>query len=290
MNNNNNNNSTTQRHRRRRTSTRKRTRQQQQQSTQRSRTPRTTPHDVDFGDNFAPKAKGIFHLTTGNISNFDVDRFDNQSVAELKSFLRTTESDTHCIQEVGINWKAYPRDSRLKDWFRTENELRTIAAHNKHGHHRKRQWGGTAILAMGQATSAIVEQGVDETGLGRWSWLLFKGSNNHRTRIISAYRPCKSQKQQFRTVYNQHRQHFRSLKREGCPRQLFVEDLHSQLIQWRESGERLIVCIDGNEDVRRGALQAMFSSPELGMTEVISSRHASLPTAVSFCAGDRQGR
>ena len=216
--------------------------------------------------------------------------FNNETVAELKKFLQITESDAHCIQEVGLNWSALPRDCKLKDWFQSENESRVVTAHNKHGHHGCRQWGGTAVMVMDHAASAVVSQGVDDSGLGRWSWILFQGANNHRTCIISACRPCKSRKQQLRMACNQHRRHFRASQRDGCPRQLFVEDLQEQLLLWRSSGEKLIVCIDGNEDVRHGPLKDMFACPESGMQEVISGKHPALPPTASFCAGDRTGR
>ena len=45
----------------------------------------------------------------------------------------------------------------------------------------------------------------DPIGLGRWSWMLFEGKNNHITRIISAYVPCKSTQDRYQTVYNQHK-------------------------------------------------------------------------------------
>ena len=182
-----------------------------------------------------------------------------------------------------------PRDCRLKHWFRSETPIQTATAHNTHGHHGRRQWGGTGILAFGEAAAARVSSGKDESGLGRWSWILFQGANDHKTRVISAYRPCRSDKCKMRTVYNQHRRYFRSIQRPGCPRRLFVQDLQEQLVTWRNAGERIILCIDGNEDVRNGALKDALSIPELGMTELISGHHPDLPVTASFVSGERRG-
>ena len=247
------------------------------------------PSEEDCGDVFCPKKKGFFHLTAGNIGNFNVATCDNESAAELWAFLHVTESDAHCMQEVGVNWDAMPHDSKLKHWFRSENELVTGSAHNKHGHHSHHQWGGTAILAFDQAASVVISQGCDESRLGRWLWLLFQGADNHKTQIMSVCHPCKSKKQQLCTICNQQRWHFHSLGRDGCPHQLFVRDLQEQLIKWHEDGKKLIVCIDGNKDVWHGALKDMFDQPELVMKEVISNRHPNLPVTASFCAGDRHG-
>lgn len=56
-------------------------------------------------------------------------------------------------------------------------------------------------------------------------------------------------------------------------------------------GEKLILCIDDNEDMRKGDLfNNSLSKPELGMQEAISSHHPNLPVMASFCTGSRQGQ
>ena len=99
--------------------------------------------------------------------------------------------------------QLHPRDGKFKHWFKSENELRSIMAHNQHGHHSCQQWGGTAAMVMGQAASEVVLSGRNETGLGCWSWLLFQGANNHRTQLMSACCPCDSHCHHLHTVCNQ---------------------------------------------------------------------------------------
>ena len=183
-----------------------------------------------------------------------------------------------------------PRDFRLKHLFWSDTDIRTITAHNKHGHHGRRQWGGTAIMSFGDAAAATVSSGKDESGLGRWSWMLFQGAHNNKTRIISAYKPCPTGPRGLRTVFNQQRRYFRSIGRAGNPRTLFNQDLKEQLIQWRQAGEKLIVCIDANESAYNGTFKETLAIPELGMQEVISTKHPDLPETPTFCAGDRHGR
>ena len=245
--------------------------------------------DDDFGDNFVAKSEDVFRLTTGNANGFDTHAVNNARAAAISSFCREAESDFHCMQEVGINWSRMERRGQLKELFRTETLLRCSAAHNKHGHHGLRQWGGTAAMTFGDAAARVSETGVDPSGLGRWAWISFKGRNNFRTRIISAYRPCRSSQQALGSVYSQHKRRFRALQRPGCPRQLFIDDLKAELTRWRANGERLIVCVDGNENVRKGPLYDMFTDPSLGMREVMSTRHANLPVTPTFCAGGRMG-
>ena len=67
------------------------------------------------------------------------------------------------------------------------------------------QEDGTGTVCFGDATGYIQKVGKDKEGLGRWSWILFGGSNNHMTRLITAYNPCKSGKLNSGTLYQQQR-------------------------------------------------------------------------------------
>ena len=97
---------------------------------------------------------------------------------------------------------------KAREFFRSENAARIVTSHNQHKDFDCRQYGGTMLLALGEAASFVVEQGEDETGLGRWAWLLFLGKNNQRTRIVIGYRPCKAKDSQYSTVYTQHVRYF----------------------------------------------------------------------------------
>ena len=60
--------------------------------------------------------------------------------------------------------------------------------------------------------------GVDDSGLGRWSWVLIEGDRERHARIISAYNPCRTKIDQFSTVYSQHKRFFLKNKSDVCPR------------------------------------------------------------------------
>ena len=56
----------------------------------------------------------------------------------------------------------------------------------------------------------------------------------------------------------------------GCPRVKFREQLIGQLKQWKEQGDRLIVCLDANEDIYRKALRKELTNPKgLALREVV---------------------
>ena len=57
-----------------------------------------------------------------------------------------------------------------------------------------------------------------------------------------------------------------------CPRTHFKNDLLAQLRKWREQGDRLIVCMDVNEDMYRKSIgKARTMSEDLQMIEAVGN-------------------
>jgi hypothetical protein len=72
-------------------------------------------------------------------------------------------------------------------------------------------------------------------------------------------------------VYSQHTKYFNSIGRNDCPRLAFLSDLKDNIVSLQEEGSHIIVLLDGNKDMRRGALATTFKS--LLLREVILERH-----------------
>ena len=60
-----------------------------------------------------------------------------------------------------------------------------------------------------------------------------------------------------------------------CPRVIFVEQFGNQLKQWRADGDRLLVFLDGNENLQHGNLYKLFTSEELKMQDLVEKRSGS---------------
>jgi hypothetical protein len=77
----------------------------------------------------------------------------------------------------------------FKQMFQREIACTAVAAHNIHEskHAGRVQEGGTGAISFGDATGYIRKVSKDEEGLGCWSWILFGGSEEHKTRLITAY-------------------------------------------------------------------------------------------------------
>jgi len=211
-----------------------------------------------FGDHIIQKEEGIVRIASQNVNCIGIAPEINPKQDHAKNWILQNEVDILGWQETGVAFHLLPRRKRLSERMRDIrwNKFRISASNNKHENAEVFQYGGTAVMAFDEAAHRVHTTGSDSTGLGRWSWILFQGRNNHYTRIISAYVPCKSASEQGRTVYNQHRRFFQNQGITECPRKI----MHSQLVQqinvWQSKGERIVLLIDTNENLSRmGALQ-----------------------------------
>lgn len=167
-----------------------------------------------------------------------------------------------------------PQAGRLPEWFHSENALRSVVAYNVHKNFSRRQYGGTFQLMFGELAAKVADTGTDTRKLGRYAWTKFQGRYGHVTRILSVYAPCKKhQSSGSLTVMNQQHCFFDAMGKNECPRMILLEDLRGLLSEWRQEGERIIVFIDSNENMLTGAFHTLFTSPEIGMREVVLTRH-----------------
>ena len=102
--------------------------------------------------------------------------------------------------------------------------------------------------------------GKDNRGLGRWTWMEFQGRRNHRTRIITAYRPgLKPHATKLTTVYDQHMRYIRKKSLDTNPRKLFDDDIRNELEKLIGSNIKEILMIDVNENVNNGEFTKMLA-------------------------------
>jgi hypothetical protein len=99
----------------------------------------------------------------------------------------------------------------------------------------------------------------------------FTGGEGVVTQVICGYLPCSNMKKDSGTVYQQHQRHLiNKLNVLTCPRERFCEDLLQQMMQWQAAGERLVLCLDANENIYRAELGRQLTDLHgLGMMEVV---------------------
>ena len=102
--------------------------------------------------------------------------------------------------------------------------------------------------------------------------MLLKGGTGIQTRIVCGYNPCQSNRQDNSTSYAQQWRHQirHSQDHITCPWVKFREDLGWLLTEWKPAGDRLVVCLDTNENIYTQALGKMLTDPDsLGMIESV---------------------
>ena len=223
------------------------------------------------------KAEGVVRLIYENANGINSRLSNNDKLYKAKELIDDLEADLVAYNEHRLNLAHKQNRNGFSQLFRGgETEIRSVAAHNVHeGRDVGRiQEGGTCMMAYGPLIEQydFEESQKDPTGLGRWVVMVFRGSDGITTRVVCGYNPCYN-KHGFhsRTSYQQHRRYFVQKEKDStCPRTRFRQDLLRQLTQWRNAGDRLIVCLDTNENIYTKSIgKALTSHTGLDMREVV---------------------
>ncbi len=159
------------------------------------------------------------------------------------------------MAETNVDWRLVGEEDRLhfrtKEWWESSH---LCLSYNCSGAPiTPHQYGGTALFSLDKASHRVIDKGADTTKLGRWSWTRYRGRNNQTLRVIVGYRP-NPPGGPF-TVYAQHRTFFNSKGSDICPRLAFLQDLCSAINEFKETGDNIILLLDGNTDMKNSDLQ-----------------------------------
>ena len=241
----------------------------------------------------APGAKpeGVTRLIYENPDGFNTRISGNEKLEKAKELIDELEADVVAYSEHKINSAHKDNVNGMGQMFNGgEAEIRTQTGHNRHENVGRRQQGGTSLLLYGQLIDQydFEESGKDDTGLGRWVVMVFRGSDGIVTRIVCGYNPCKTQRKARRSTYQQHRRYYITKEKDKtCPRRRFHDDIVKQLTQWREQGDRLIVCMDANEHIYKKSMgKSLTNSQGLAMKEVVGS-FTNEPLGATFFRGSK---
>ena len=199
------------------------------------------------------KQDGVVRLIYENLNGLNSRLSGNEKLDKAKEIIDELGADVVAYNELRLNWKHKDNKNGIRELFKGgETEIRAVAANNVHENVGRTQEGGTALMAYGDLVAYLDpdETGKDETGLGRWTYMRFVGADGKSTYVVSGYNPCSNKKVDSGTTYQQHRRYLIEKEKDlTCPRKRFREDLVRKLKEWRKEGNRLIVCLDANEDI-----------------------------------------
>jgi hypothetical protein len=208
-----------------------------------------------------------------NVNGFQNKMFGNEKVDKAKDLHDELEVDIAAYCEHRLNMRHKRNQNGFSQLFKGgEAAVRSVVAHNVHENFGPVQEGGTSLLLFGPLAESLLQGGMekDTTGLGRWVVMTLEGQGA-KTRIVCGYNPCGNNKPNSGTTFQQHRRYFVTQKKEvACPRAKFREDLVAQLKKWRAEGDRIVVCMDANEDIYRKSLGKVLTDQEgLNMSEAV---------------------
>ena len=143
-----------------------------------------------FGHTLSEVETGTFRIGTINVNNLSAYENDSKDLS-LSSDIHRCELDITLLQEVGVNWSKVPRESQLRERMKDHFDLNHMKVRLGFNNHDKlgatKQRGGTGVLSNGKLSHFTMETGTDKSGLGRWTWVHYRGKNNVTLRVVSIY-------------------------------------------------------------------------------------------------------
>ncbi len=136
------------------------------------------------------KEDDVIQLGCENVNSLSIFHPTKSKIRKLPNLHQRYQTDGACIVEHGINFKIAATGTHPEDLFLGVCSSRVSVGHNVHEMHNRYQQGGTMMVAFSWLASYIISTGVDQTGLGQWSWIQV-GTGEHRTQIVLAYQPCR---------------------------------------------------------------------------------------------------
>ncbi len=110
--------------------------------------------------------------------------------------------------------------------------------------------------------------------MGWWGWVNLKGKEGGNVRVFAAYRPCVAHGPL--TNYQQQQQHLSIInKSHKCPRDVFWEDLSTEVTEAQALGDIVIVMADVNDDVKGPTTQKQLR--RMGLIKAITFLHKENP-------------
>ena len=157
----------------------------------------------------APNTKqdGVFQIMCKNANGFNNVISGNAKVAKALDIKDNLEIDCLMYCKHRLNLRHKDNKNNFKQMFQRKIACTAVAAHNIHEskHMGRVQEGGTRAISFEDAMGYIRIVGKDKEGLRCWSWILFGGLEDHKTRLITTYNPCKNKNIHSGTSYQQQR-------------------------------------------------------------------------------------
>ena len=225
-----------------------------------------------FGSFQMKKPEFVFRILWENFNSLCIltDR-KLSKIRALDELRKRYSADMIAGCETQTNWYQVPDGHHFSDLIGMGEDRKCIAAHNVHNKTRC-QPGGTVIATYGMWTT-YATTGKDETGLARWTWIVFDCETTVR-RFVSGYRPKKPSSlkrigidiKEGVKVWEQHTRFYRERDYHNVdPHFNFDNDLLALLRLWRKNGEDVMLMIDVNDHAYTSRFARALADEEIQM-------------------------
>ncbi len=244
-----------------------------------------------YGNEIKNNNKETDSLRIGFININGIPSFNSHAKNnETYQAMLKNKMDVMGFAEINKNWDKIEENhqwrQRTRHWW--EAAKTSMSFNSNDCSSSDFQPGGTIVTAINRAAHRVRKVGRDKSGLGRWSWLRFRGKNNITMVIISAYRPCKPSRQSAgtNTTYAQHIRYLDAMGDDRNPRQAFLEDLAEEIESLQGNADQIILMMDCNEDIQSETIQTWLDQNQL--TEAISTMHQGSTAPATYHRGTKQ--
>jgi hypothetical protein len=145
--------------------------------------------------------------------------------------------------------------------------------------------GGTMLIAQGNLTSRILQQGADS--FGRWSYFVLSGKHGRNIVIMSVYQVCQQQSTsagRIRTLTATAQQTSMLIQqgRHLTPRQAFIQDLTTFIKDQHQLGHGVLIAGDFNESLSLNFRGMTRLISDCNLTDVMYSHMAMMTLPLIF--------
>ena len=218
------------------------------------------------------KPEGVTRMVMENMNGMPNHISGNEKLEKSKEIVDELEADILAATEHKGNLAHKDNRNGFRQMYQGgEAEVRTQMAHNVHENVARTQEGGCGLILFGPLVAQydFESSGKDDTGMGRWSVMTFRGDGDITTRVVCGYMPNYVKKANSNSSYQQQRRCLiNKFGDRTCPRTRLRNDLLKQLKEWRDEGDKIILGMDANEHIYKKGLGKMLAK-ELGMLEVV---------------------
>lgn len=207
--------------------------------------------------------------------------------------MESIQVDIACFAELNTDTNRYEVRRKMEQISQQQHgQNRLVMASSKNKTSTVYKPGGTAILACNAITNHIKSHTRDR--MGRWVSMCISVSTSNKLRIIAAYQVCSTTSTGTNTAAAQQlAQIIEEQAKAGSthrtsPREAFIQDLQTFILQAQQDGEDIVLTGDFNDDITSQNSGMDQLATTCGLVDLFSIRTGSATHPPTYQRGPRR--